>query len=382
MRVLGLSHVFPRHATDPSAPFLLTWARALRDAGADVGFLVPHDAGLPTRQDVDGVPVRLVRYAPDRWERLAYRGEMHRLVRSASGPPLLAALLARLAASLRAQAGIGRPDVCHVHWWVPGAIVARLARLDVPVVCTVHGTDVALVEARAEAAALARWALAGADRVEAVSGDLAERLEAATGRAADAVNPMPLDASAFAGDQGGRAAVGGSGPVEVLAVGRMVAEKGFGELLAAAARLDRPVRVTIVGDGPERERLAGRAAALGVDLSLPGPVSPDELRATYRDADVVVQASHREGLGLVAVEALAAGVPVVATDSGGARDVLDHLVPAGDVDGLARELAAVCGDLAGARRQALARAARLRERFSPTASAERTLAGYRAVLGR
>lgn len=379
MRVLGLSHVFPRNATDPSAPFLLTWSRALREAGADVGFVVPHDAGLPTRQEIAGVPVRLVRYAPDRWERIAYRGEMHQLVRSASGPPLLASLLASLAASLRAQAAIGRPDLCHVHWWVPGAIVARLAALDLPVVCTVHGTDVALLEARPGLAALARWALAGVDRVEAVSEDVAERLEATTGRRADTVNPMPLETSAFVHDAG--VGVGRDGPVEVLAVGRMVAEKGFAELLAAAAQLETPVRVTIVGDGPERERLATRARELGIDLSLPGRVSPEVLRATYRDADVVVQASHREGLGLVAVEALAAGVPVVATDSGGARDVLDELVPAGDVDGLARQLATVAADLAGARRQAAVRAGQLRERFSPAVAAERTLAGYRALLG-
>lgn len=377
MRVLGLSHVFPRRATDPSAPFLLTWSRALHEAGADVGFVVPHDAGLPARQEVAGVPVRLVRYAPDRWERIAYRGEMHQLVRSASGPPLLACLLASLAASLRAQARIGRPDLCHVHWWVPGAIVARLAALDLPVVCTVHGTDVALLEARPGLAVLARWALAGVDRIEAVSGDLAERLEAATGRRADAVNPMPLETSAFVHD--GAVGGGSDGPVEVLAVGRMVAEKGFAELLAAAARLETSVRVTIIGDGPERERIVARAGELGVDLSLPGRVSPEELRATYRDADVVVQASHREGLGLVAVEALAAGVPVVATDSGGARDVLDELVPAGDVDGLARQLAAVASDLEGARRQAAVRAEQLRERFSPAVAAERTLAGYREV---
>lgn len=378
MRVLGLSHVFPRKATDPSAPFLLTWSHGLREAGADVGFVVPHDAGLPTRQEVAGVPVRLVRYAPDRWERIAYRGEMHQLVRSASGPPVLASLLASLAVSVRAQARIGQPDVCHVHWWIPGAIVARLAGLDLPVVCTVHGTDVALLEARPGLAALARWALARVERIEAVSADLAERLHAATGRRADAVNPMPLETSAFLHDAGLHESR--DGPVEILAVGRMVAEKGFAELVAAAAQLETPARVTIVGDGPERERLAARARQLGVSLALPGRVSPDELRATYRDADVVVQASHREGLGLVAVEALAAGVPVVATDSGGARDVLDELVPAGDVEGLARQLAAVAADLAGARRQAAVRAEELRERFSPAVAAERTLTGYRALL--
>ncbi|MDP8969881.1 MAG: hypothetical protein M3N52_05195, partial [Actinomycetota bacterium] len=103
MRALALTHVFPRDAEDPSAPFLLTWARALADAGADVGVVAPHDAGLPPRRVVGGVPVRFVRYAPDRFERLAYRGQMHRLALSPAGSALAAALLAALTRSTRAQ---------------------------------------------------------------------------------------------------------------------------------------------------------------------------------------------------------------------------------------------------------------------------------------
>ncbi|MBA2575926.1 MAG: glycosyltransferase, partial [Euzebyaceae bacterium] len=150
-RALALTHVFPRFDGDPSAPFLLTWARALRDAGADLGVVAPHDAGLPGRRDVGGVPVRFVRYTPrrlERLERLAYRGEMHQIAVRPVGPPLVASLVMTLAAAVRGQLRSGRPDVLHVHWWLPGAVAARLARPGAPVVVTVHGTDVALVESR------------------------------------------------------------------------------------------------------------------------------------------------------------------------------------------------------------------------------------------
>lgn len=386
MRVLALTHVFPRAPGDPQAPFLLTWAHALQAAGVQVAVVAPHDRGLPGAHAVEGIGVRLARYAPERQERLAYRGEMHQLATSPLGPPLVASLLGSLARTVRRQAA--RADVLHVHWWVPGLIAARMAGVDLPTVLTVHGTDVALLESRPQLVRLARWALATADRVEAVSSDLAERLERATGRTADAVNPMPLDpawldATASRQPQGGlvAGAVTADRPLQVLAVGRMVPEKGFVDLVDAASRLSVPVRVTIVGEGPLRRPLAGRAAAQGVDLVLPGRLPPAELHRAYRLADVVVQASHREGLGLVAAEAACAGTPVVATDSGGVRDVLgsDGLIEVGDVAGLAEALEAVAADPAAARERSAGAAAGIRTRLTPAASAARTLAGYRAL---
>lgn len=376
MRVLALTHVFPRADDDPSAPFLLTWARALRDAGADVAVVAPHDAGLPLRQVVGGVPVRLARYGPDAWERMAYRGEMHQLARTAAGPPLIGSLVRALAAAVREQVRAGKPDVLHVHWWVPGMLAARMARVDVPTVVTLHGTDVALIENRPRLAALARWALARAQRVEAVSADLAERLERATGVQADAVNPMPLDPVWLR-----PAAVVPRAPdgfARVLAVGRMVPEKGFADLIQAVSRLEQPVILELIGDGPEGERLLALADSLRVALELPGRVAPGALRAAYARADVVVQPSHREGLGLVAAEAVLAGTPVIAADSGGVRDVLpeDLLVPPGDVAALAERLRRALEQLPAERARAAGLAAGIAQRLSPDASASRTLTGY------
>jgi glycosyltransferase involved in cell wall biosynthesis len=381
VRVLTLTHVFPRSSEDASAPFLLTWAHALQAAGAEVGVVAPHDAGLPAAQFVAGVGVRLARYAPQSRERLAYRGEMHQIATTPLGPPLVVSLVTSLARTLRRQVATGRPDVVHVHWWVPGAIALRAARVEVPTVLTLHGTDVALLESRPALIPLARWAIAGADRVETVSADLADRLMRLTGRSADAINPMPLDPGWLVPPTGPRRDPSGSA-LQVLAVGRMVPEKGFADLIDAAALLDLPVEVTLIGDGPERERLAARAAARGVELHLPGRVPPGELRLAYRDADVVVQASHREGLGLVAAEAVCAGTPVVATDSGGVRDVLgaQGLVGVGDVPALSAALAAVASDPDAARLRAATAAEHVRSLLSPQAAAGRTLDSY-ARLG-
>jgi glycosyltransferase involved in cell wall biosynthesis len=382
VRVLALTHVFPRRADDPSAPFLLTWARALHAAGADLAVVAPHDAGLPRRQVVGGVPVALARYAPERFERLAYRGEMHHIARTPAGPPLVAALLGALALEVRRQVRAGDPGVLHVHWWVPGAVVARLARVDVPTVVTVHGTDVALLEARPRLARLARWALDGADRVEAVSTALADRLERATGRAADAVNPMPLAPEALAPAARSRRARHGGGRLELLGVGRLVPEKGFGDLLEAVARCATPARVVLVGDGPDAPRLGALASALGVELTLFGTRSPGELGTAYANADVLVQPSHAEGLGLVVAEALLAGLPVVATDCGGVRDLLpiEGLVPIADPGALAAAIDTVAADLQTAREAAGQHAAHARTVLSPEAAARRTLDGYATFI--
>ncbi len=378
MRILALTHVFPRAEDDPQAPFLLTWARALVDARAQVTVVAPHDAGLPSTHRVGGIGVRLARYAPESRERIAYRGEMHRLALSPGGALLTVSLLTSLAMAVRRQVAVAKPDVLHVHWWVPGAIAARLAAVRIPTVVTVHGTDIGVIERRPRLARLARWALGGADRVEAVSSDLAERLKRATGRTADAVNPMPLDPARLLAVPAAAREPGGDGALRVLAVGRLVPEKGFADVIAAAARLEQAVDLTIFGEGPERERLAALAERLGVQLRLPGSIAPEALRLAYAQADVVVQASHREGLGLVAAEAVCAGTPVVATDSGGVRDILGHdgLVAVGDVAGLAAALECVASDPEAARARAAAAAEMVRSWLSPAAAAARTLAGY------
>lgn len=375
MRVIALTHVFPRWDGDPSASFLATWAGGLRTAGHDLRVLAPHDAGIPEVDVVHGVPVRFVRYAAESQEVLAYRGEMHRIATRPHGPPLVGSMLWQMAAALRRAVRRWRPDLVHVHWWMPGAVIARMARLDVPVLVHLHGTDVGMVEHRPVLRPLARWALDGADRVEAVSASLAQRTGDAIGRRVDAVNPMPLDPLRFP-------------PVEpvlsldrpvVLGVGRLVPEKGFADLVDAVARLDRPVRLRLVGDGPQAAELASRARARGVELDLPGRVDPDRLAGEYAAADVVVQPSHAEGLGLVAAEAVLMGRPVVATDSGGVRDVLEpgQLVPVGDVGALVE---AIHLSLRNPDAELVDRAAtRVRARLSPAASVDRTVAGWTAL---
>jgi colanic acid/amylovoran biosynthesis glycosyltransferase len=138
-------------------------------------------------------------------------------------------------------------------------------------------------------------------------------------------------------------------PVRVLSVGRLVPVKGHAVLLAALAELlgrDVTVQATIVGDGPLRSALESSAERLGVDshVTFAGAIGQDRIRSYYAEADIFCLPSFAEGLPVVLMEAMATGVPVVASRIMGVPELVEDgvsgvLVRPGRVDELAAALA-------------------------------------------
>lgn len=194
------------------------------------------------------------------------------------------------------------------------AAVARIAAagLGVPFGFSAHALDVRKVDLRTlrERAAAARLVVScNADAAAALDRRGAEVL----------LLPHGVDLERFSCR---RRSPLDTGLVEVLAVGRLVAKKGFADLVEAMSEVDGRIRLTIIGEGPERanlERLiCGRA--LGGRVRLVGRRTHEELPARYAQADIVVVPSivdrngDRDGLPNVVLEAMAAGCAVVATD--------------------------------------------------------------------
>jgi glycosyltransferase involved in cell wall biosynthesis len=133
----------------------------------------------------------------------------------------------------------------------------------------------------------------------------------------------------------------------IVAVGRLHPSKGYDVLIRAVADLAPRRRLVIHGEGPERSSLEALARELGVDLNLPGTASLESVRAeVLPTAAALVVPSRSEAFGLIAIEGLAAGVPVVASDVGGLSEVIregvgGHLVPVGEPGALAQRLALV-----------------------------------------
>jgi len=188
-----------------------------------------------------------------------------------------------------------------------------------------------------------------------------------------------------------RPALEGASPV-FLSVGRLEGYKGFGDVLEALARLHERAALpprwawVVAGDGPSRPALAARArAGVPEHAHFLGAVDGATLHALYARADVFVHAPRYEGSSLVTLEAMAHGLPVVATRAGGIPDkVLDggtgRLVAPGEVEALSAALAELAAD--PARRQEMGRRGRQRAEtdFAWERLIERVLALYRSLL--
>jgi glycosyltransferase involved in cell wall biosynthesis len=263
---------------------------------------------------------------------------------------------ARLAWSARAAARKHRPDVVWGHYLVPtGTIARRAARsAGVPYALTAHGTDVANAERSPRIRKATLRAVGDACAVFAVSDQLGARIEAIAGPLGERLHVISagVDLDAFAdGDAEVAAAALGwetDGP-RVVHVGNLVPAKNLVRLLEAFAIARAEWgggSLALVGDGPLRAELEARAAELGLSgaVSFAGAVAPVDVPRWLRASDVACLVSEREGFGLVAIEALAAGRPVVVARSVPAAaaiadGVTGALCAADDVAGIASALA-------------------------------------------
>jgi glycosyltransferase involved in cell wall biosynthesis len=262
-------------------------------------------------------------------------------------------------------------DVAAVHGYFahrPAAVAEATARrLGARFGFSTHALDVR----RTPPAELARLASRAAV-VLCCNADAAADLRAAG--VEPELMPHGVDTSVFTAAEPPRGPV-----VELLAVGRFVEKKGFDVLVEAMARVRRPCRLTVVGDGPLRPDLEAAIAARGLcnRVELGARRTHAELPARYAAADVVVvpsvvdSAGDRDGLPNVVLEAMACARPVVASDVAAIgtavlHDVTGVLVPPRDPQRLADALDALVDD--GPRRAFLGRAGRavVEDRFDLT----------------
>ena len=177
-----------------------------------------------------------------------------------------------------------------------------------------------------------------------------------------------------------------SGPLQLVTIARLVPRKRLDTFLEALATLpDLDLHLTLIGDGPERDRLQAQAQDLGQShrIHFTGYVDEATKHSHLAQADIFVLASTHEGFGIVYLEAMQHGLPVIATTDGGQADFLEdartgRLVPAGTVQHLADAIHALAGDPAhrariGAHNRSVA------TEHSVTATARRYAALFAAV---
>jgi len=331
IKVLFVTHNYPRRRGDYSGVFLHLLATKLLDFGIEVHVVAPHDRNTAEYEDMDGIKVYRFKYADSKHETLAYRGNMHRQL--AANPFKLFTLMKFLRrATAKAVEVIDKEgiELVSVHWVVPNCVIAtRLKRHFGDRIKTIlhsHGTDARIINSFYPVYLMARKAMLQSESWTVVSTfiqrlilernvDVAEKIR---------VFPMPNDESIFYPDEAVREERN-----LVVAVSRLTKQKRLPHLIEAvkiASSEVHDIKLEIYGSGPERANLRRFIKEQGMErhVSIKSPVSQNDLRTIYNRASVVVLNSSREGFGLILTEAMLCRRAVIGAESGGIVDIIEH----------------------------------------------------------
>ena len=289
------------------------------------------------------------------------------------------------------------PDVVHAHDWLvahPGIALAEF--FDVPLVSTIHATEAGRhsgwVSGRIsrQVHAAESWLVRDSDAVIACSASMAAEITALFGPELAEITVIRNGIDSSRWPFALRTAR--TGPPELLYFGRLEYEKGVHDAIAAMPRIRRAhpgATLTVAGDGTQQDWLVEVARKNKVlrAVRFTGRVEHDQLLGLLHRCDLAVLPSHYEPFGIVALEAAAAGAPLVTTDVGGLGEaVIDGQTglscPPRDVPALASAVSAALADPAGAQRRALAARDRLTADFDWHTVAAETAAVYLAAKRR
>ena len=328
IRLLILTHNYPRFRGDFAGVFIALLARKLREHQIEPIVLAPHDAGLPEKEEIDGVSIYRFRYASDDDEVIAYRGTMHQLVLgSVSGMFRFKKFLDANRAAALNIINKERIEIIAGNWLVPSGIVMKTlaAKTRLPMLLSSHGTDIRLIAKYAGMSRLYFGSLfERLDRWTVVSSFLRDEIARIEPKAAAKLQllPVPHDETIFYRD---------SSIVReddlLVSVTRFTDQKRVDYLIRAFALVTErhpTARLEIYGGGPQQSQIEMLIDQFGLRerVRLFAPVPQAELRKVYNRASIAVLNSYREGFGLALSEAMMCGACAVGTRSGGITDII------------------------------------------------------------
>jgi glycosyltransferase involved in cell wall biosynthesis len=344
MRILALTHTYPRYQGDTNGPFVRFLMDELARRGHDVRVLAAWDEAyspeeLETDRDTKGrirARLRTFRYAPfAAWHQLGYSRTIKADIRLKAHMLLLAPLLIVAGFfALWREARRFKPDLIQAHWFLPNAFTASLvSRLTgIPLVATLHGSDVFVAEKGFPFNLMSKLALARLGRLTSCSPELRDRIcKLGLTRERSHVIPYAVDPDLLDARPDPAAAKAfrdhvlkdSDGPL-LLVLGRLVYKKGFNFLLDALPDVlkDHPgLQLVIAGEGDLESELKQQVSQLKIEASVhfAGRLLRDQIGPAMAACDLFLMpsvhdsAGNVDGLPNVILEAMAAARPVIAS---------------------------------------------------------------------
>lgn len=263
-------------------------------------------------------------------------------------PPYDLTLASRMAEVAKTE----RLDVLHVHYAIPHAISAYLAKQMVgnhlKVVTTLHGTDITVLGYDRSLNDIIRFGIEQSDCVTAVSQDLIDQTHELLGvnrsiekvyNFVDKREYYPIDMTEY------KRELAPNGEKILIHVSNFRPVKRTQDVVRIfdLVRQRHPAKLLFIGEGPETPVTRQMVAELGLKKDVRFLGKQDNLASIYSLADILLLTSEKESFGLVALEAMACGKPVIATRAGGVPEVVEDgvtgfLRPIGDIEGMAEKV--------------------------------------------
>ncbi|MCU0418197.1 MAG: N-acetyl-alpha-D-glucosaminyl L-malate synthase BshA [Cyclobacteriaceae bacterium] len=265
-------------------------------------------------------------------------------------PPYELALASKMVSVVKNE----KLDILHVHYAIPHASAAYMAKqilktqgISIPVVTTLHGTDITLVGKDASYEPVVTFSINQSDGVTAVSRDLRQQTYDSF-RITQEIEVIPnfIDLAKFKKQKKDhfKKAICPNGEMLVVHISNFRKVKRIGDVISVFANIHKeiPAKLLMIGDGPERTKAEKQCKELGIcdDIRFLGKL--EAVEEVLSVADLFLLPSEKESFGLAALEAMACEVPVISSDSGGIPElnlqgVTGFLSPVGDVDDMTRK---------------------------------------------